>query len=72
MFAGISVIGNALHASNHADARAVSVAVAACVSAVPAVALLLSSHLLVVLLSRPATQSVPEIVDAVVAAVTLD
>lgn len=55
VFAAISVAGNALHASSHANREAVSVTVASVVSAVPAVALLLASHLLVVLLSPPAT-----------------
>jgi hypothetical protein len=55
VFAAISVAGNALHASSHADREAVSVTVASVVSAVPAVALLLASHLLVVLLSPPST-----------------
>ncbi len=54
LFSTISVAGNALHASNHADHSAVSVTVAAGVSAVPALALLLASHLMVVLLSTPA------------------
>jgi hypothetical protein len=54
VFAAISVAGNALHASSHADRAAVSVTVASIVSAVPAVALLLASHLLVVLLSPTA------------------
>ncbi|SDT36482.1 DUF2637 domain-containing protein [Jiangella sp. DSM 45060] len=53
VFAAISVAGNALHASGHANRAAVSVTVASIVSAVPAVALLLASHLLVVLLSPP-------------------
>ncbi|WP_158603072.1 DUF2637 domain-containing protein [Jiangella rhizosphaerae] len=55
VFAAISVAGNALHASSHANREAVSVTVASIVSAVPAVALLLASHLLVVLLSPPPT-----------------
>src|SRR5690625_1893021 len=52
LFAAVSVAGNALHATSHADLDAVSVTVASLVSAVPAVALLLASHLLVVLLSN--------------------
>lgn len=48
VFAAISVAGNALHAAdNH---TALDLAVAAAVSAVPAVALLLASHLLVIVL----------------------
>ncbi|MFT4188518.1 MAG: DUF2637 domain-containing protein [Aeromicrobium sp.] len=50
MFAGISVAGNALHAEGAADATALPVTVAAGVSAVPAVALLLASHLLVIVM----------------------
>lgn len=72
VFAGISVVGNALHASNHADSDAVSVGVAACVSAVPAVALLLSSHLLVVLLAHPATSPASDATGAPGVAVLLD
>ncbi|PSL08144.1 uncharacterized protein DUF2637 [Haloactinopolyspora alba] len=53
LFSTISVAGNALHASNHAHHTAVSITIAAAVSAVPALALLLASHLMVVLLSTP-------------------
>ena len=47
-FATVSVAGNALHAAQNPD-RTVSVWVATIVSAVPAVALLVASHLLVVM-----------------------
>lgn len=57
LFSTISVAGNALHASNHADHTAVTVTVAAAVSAVPALALLLASHLMVVLLGPPNSSS---------------
>lgn len=50
----VSVSGNALHARSHADLTAVSLTVAGLVSAVPAVVVLLSSHMLVVLLAPPA------------------
>lgn len=61
LFAGVSVAGNAQHAASHADRTAVSVSIAALVSAVPAVALLLASHLLVVLLTAyPPTTEGPE------------
>lgn len=49
MFSGISVSGNALHALEATDLH-VSVAVAAIVSAVPAIALLVASHLLVLMI----------------------
>lgn len=51
VFAAVSVAGNAHHATNNADHESLSVSVAALVSAVPAVALLLASHLVVLLLS---------------------
>lgn len=47
-FAAVSVAGNALHAAENPD-RTVSVWVATVVSAVPAVALLVASHLLLVM-----------------------
>lgn len=47
----VSVAGNALHASSHADLSRVSLTVATLVSAVPPAALLCASHLLVVLLA---------------------
>lgn len=49
----VSVAGNALHASVHADLSRVSQTVAALVSAVPPAALLCASHMLVVLLAPP-------------------
>ncbi|NED96850.1 DUF2637 domain-containing protein [Phytoactinopolyspora alkaliphila] len=51
--AAVSVWGNALHAATHADLNRVTLVVAALVSAVPALSLLLASHLLVVLLAPP-------------------
>lgn len=53
LFASISVIGNALHARSTADTAQVAVTVAAIVSAVPAIALLLASHLFVLVLDTP-------------------
>ncbi|WP_160312704.1 DUF2637 domain-containing protein [Jiangella alkaliphila] len=50
VFAMVSVAGNGLHAARHADTDVISVPVAAVVSAIPAVALLIISHLIVVLL----------------------
>ncbi|NEE01179.1 DUF2637 domain-containing protein [Phytoactinopolyspora halotolerans] len=54
----VSVSGNALHARTHADLTVVSLSTAALVSAVPAIALLLASHMLVVLLAPPSQRSV--------------
>ncbi|WP_083459568.1 DUF2637 domain-containing protein [Jiangella muralis] len=50
VFAVVSIAGNGLHAARHADMDVISVPVAAVVSAIPAVALLIISHLIVVLL----------------------
>lgn len=50
VFAMVSIAGNGLHAARHADTDVISVPVAAVVSAIPAVALLIISHLIVVLL----------------------
>lgn len=50
VFALVSVIGNGLHAARHANTELISVEIAAAVSAVPAVALLVISHLIVVML----------------------
>ena len=50
LFGTISVIGNALHAHAHASSM-IGVSVAAMVSAVPAIALLLASHLFVLVLT---------------------
>lgn len=50
VFAMVSIAGNGLHAARHADTAVISVPVAAVVSAIPAVALLIISHLIVVLL----------------------
>lgn len=69
-FAAVSVAGNALHAAQSPD-RSVSVWVATVVSAVPAMALLVASHLLVVMAEHqrampdtpaiaPATAHAPE------------
>lgn len=51
VFAVVSVIGNGLHAARHAQTDVISVEVAAAVSAIPAVALLVISHLIVVMLT---------------------
>lgn len=50
-FGTISVIGNALHAHAHASST-IGIGVAAMVSAVPAIALLLASHLFVLVMPR--------------------
>jgi len=55
IFAAISVTGNALHAGAATGSAELAIGVAAAVSAVPAVALLQSTHLFVVMLS-PAPQ----------------
>ncbi len=48
LFAAISIAGNAIHAAESAT-RSLSVGIATTVSAVPAIALLIASHLLVVM-----------------------
>ncbi|NLC98321.1 MAG: DUF2637 domain-containing protein, partial [Actinomycetales bacterium] len=59
-FGTISVIGNALHAQAHASST-LGIGVAAMVSAVPAVALLLASHLFVLVMPNTARRtSTPE------------
>lgn len=62
-FAVVSVIGNGLHAARHADTEAISVEVAAAVSAIPAVALLVISHLIVVMLMARRHGATPGTVD---------
>lgn len=55
IFSAISVAGNAIHAMDQSAELSVPVPVATVVSAVPAVALLIASHLLVVMISgKPA------------------
>ncbi len=49
LFAVISVTGNALHAINNEDALRVATPIAVMVSSIPAIALLVASHFLVVL-----------------------
>ncbi len=49
LFAVISITGNALHAINHEDQLGVATPVAVMVSSIPAIALLVASHLLVVM-----------------------
>ena len=51
VFSIISVAGNSLHAIDSADSLRVPIFVAAVVSAVPAIALLIASHLLVLMIS---------------------
>lgn len=46
IFGALSTAGNALHATNHADITKIHVWIAAVVSAIPPIALLLASHLL--------------------------
>jgi len=60
LFAAVSVSGNAIHAAS-SDGRSVAVWIATVVSAVPAVALLVASHLLVVMAEHTArgAQRVP-------------
>lgn len=50
VFAMVSVAGNGLHAARHAHPDAIRVEIAAAVSAIPAIALLVISHLIVVML----------------------
>jgi hypothetical protein len=52
LFSAISVVGNAMHAAGNPQSLTVSVPVATIVNAVPAVALLIASHLLVVMVSE--------------------
>ncbi|MGA0568125.1 DUF2637 domain-containing protein [Rathayibacter sp. KR2-224] len=56
-FAAISVIGNAVHASQVADLR-VPIVLATAVSAIPAIALLVATHLLVVMVDANTRQPV--------------
>lgn len=53
LFAFVSVFGNSIHAVNHQDELGVSVWIASSVSAAPAIALLLASHFLVIMISAP-------------------
>jgi hypothetical protein len=58
-FSAISVVGNSIHATGAVNLR-VPIVVATIVSSVPAIALLLASHLLVVMVdgrAKPATQA---------------
>jgi Protein of unknown function (DUF2637) len=64
LFAIISIVGNAYHAVLNADELIVPIPVAAAISAVPPLALLISSHLLVVMLATPKK---PKLVNEVVA-----
>ncbi|WGD37558.1 DUF2637 domain-containing protein [Lysinibacter sp. HNR] len=62
LFSCVSVIGNAIHAVNRVDTLGVATPVAVAVSAIPAIALLVASHLLVVMIGywtqKPATTPV--------------
>ncbi len=61
LFAVISITGNALHAINHEDQLGVATPVAVMVSSIPAIALLVASHLLVVIVgfwTKPLTNTV--------------
>lgn len=53
LFAFVSVFGNSIHAVNNQDLLGVDVWIASSVSAAPAVALLLASHFLVIMISAP-------------------
>lgn len=53
LFAIVSVLGNAVHAFNAATNVSVPLYIAALVSAIPAIALLLASHFLVIMISAP-------------------
>jgi len=59
VFSAISVTGNALHPTDAATHLGVPIGVAAVVSAVPAVALIVSSHLMVVMASAHRWASTP-------------
>jgi Protein of unknown function (DUF2637). len=69
LFSAISVIGNSIHAANAARIS-VPVPVATAVSSVPAIALLVATHLLVVIVdsrSRPAVEALVTVVPATAA-----
>jgi Protein of unknown function (DUF2637) len=68
LFSAVSVVGNGLHATTTSGRLALDPVVAFVVSAIPAVALLQGSHLLVVMLSAPASR--PDISLAPVGAAT--
>lgn len=53
LFAIVSVLGNAVHAFNSSSNVTVPLFIAALVSAIPAIALLLASHFLVIMISAP-------------------
>lgn len=53
LFSIFSIFGNAVHAINNQDQITVPMWIAAAVSAVPAIALLISSHFLVIMISAP-------------------
>jgi len=53
LFAVVSVFGNSIHATNNLAELRVDVWIASLVSAAPAVALLLSSHFLIIMISAP-------------------
>jgi hypothetical protein len=53
LFAFVSVFGNSIHAVNNQATLGVNVWIASAVSAAPAIALLLSSHFLVIMISAP-------------------
>jgi len=75
LFAAVSVSGNAIHAAS-SDGRSVAVWIATVVSAVPAVALLVASHLLVVMAehtartARPSPTEILQVPDAAAQAIT--
>lgn len=66
LFAVVSVFGNSLHAGNNQDKLTVDITIASLVSAAPAVALLLASHFLVIMISTPryVKVSADELLDA--------
>jgi hypothetical protein len=59
LFAGASIAGNAVHALLSADVIRVPVWAAALVNAAPAIALLIASHLLIIMLSTPRRLNIP-------------
>jgi hypothetical protein len=61
LFACVSVFGNSIHAVNNQDILGVSVWIASSVSAAPAIALLLASHFLVIMISAPRKVYIDEI-----------
>lgn len=61
LFAFVSVFGNSIHAVNNQDILGVNVWIASSVSAAPAIALLLASHFLVIMISAPKSVRVDEV-----------